>query len=189
METVDWAAAMGYTYAIFLAPWDMTAKLFDRYRQKAVEAGRPEPGPDKLAYLVLLFVGESEEQAQRDGRGLEWYLRMRQARGFWFPPGHSPVEATARGWAASNKNAGPGGAVKLSWEEYQDRGIAIVGTPSTVIKRLRQLYDQTGVGNLLMMMHAGTMPNDVVMKSQRLFAEEVLPAIRDFANTPRPAAT
>lgn len=185
METVDWAAAMGYTYAIFLAPWDVTARLFDRYRQKAVEAGRPEPGPDKLAYLVLLFVGDSEEQAQRDGRGLEWYLRMRQARGFWFPPGHSPVEATARGWTASNKNAGPGGAEKLSWEEYQERGIAICGTPDTVIKRLRQLYDMTGFGNLLMMMHAGTMSNDVVMKSQRLFATEVLPALREFEKTPR----
>jgi alkanesulfonate monooxygenase SsuD/methylene tetrahydromethanopterin reductase-like flavin-dependent oxidoreductase (luciferase family) len=179
---------MGYTYAIFLAPWDVTARLFERYRQKAREAGKPEPGPDRFAYLLLVYVGESEEQAQRDGRGLEFYLRMRQRRGFWFPPGHSPVEATARGWVPGMKDAGPGGAVKLSWEDYQERGIAVVGTPEKVIKRLRQLYDQTGVGNLLMMMHAGDMSNAVVMRSQKLFAQEVLPAIREFEKTPRPEA-
>jgi len=184
-ETVDWAAAMGYTYAIFLAPWDVTARLFDRYREKAREAGRLEPGPDRFAYLLLLYVGESEEQAQRDGRGLEFYLRMRQRRGFWFPPGHSPVDATAKGWAAGTKSAGPGGAVKLSWEDYQDRGIAVIGTPDKVIKRIRELYDQTGVGNLLMMMHSGDMSNQVVMRSQKLFATEVLPAIREFDKTPR----
>jgi alkanesulfonate monooxygenase SsuD/methylene tetrahydromethanopterin reductase-like flavin-dependent oxidoreductase (luciferase family) len=185
LETVDWAAAMDYTYAIFLAPWDMTARLFDRYREQARAAGHAEPGPERFAYALLLFVGDSEEQAQRDGRGLEWYLSTRQARGFWFPPGHSPVEATAKGWAASNKGAGPGGAVKLSWEQYQEAGIAVIGTPDTVIKKLRRLYDQTGTGQLLMMMHAGKMPNDVVMRSQKLFATEVLPAMREFDRTPR----
>lgn len=185
LDTVDWAAAMDYTYAIFLAPWDVTARLFERYREKARAAGRGEPGPSRLAYLLLCFVGDSEEQAQRDGRGLEWYLRMRQARGFWFPPGHSPVDATLKGWNPANKNAGPGGAVKLSWDQYQEAGIAVVGTPDKVIKKLRALYEQTGVGNLLLMMHAGTMPNDMVMRSQKLFATEVLPAIREFENTPR----
>jgi len=35
------------------------------------------------------------------------------------------------------------------------------------------------------MMHSGDMSNEVVMRSQKLFAAEVLPAIREFDNTPR----
>lgn len=74
------------------------------------------------------------------------------------------------------------------------RGIEIGGERVGIHHRQASPAFQQGLGRetrccqRLLMMHAGTMSNEVVMRSQKLFATEVLPAIRDLDKTPRRAA-
>jgi hypothetical protein len=49
-----------------------------------------------------------------------------------------------------------------------------------VLKRLRELYDLTGIGNLCAMTHVGPMSNELSMRSLKLFADEVYPALQAF---------
>src|SRR5690348_12116951 len=163
-DTLGWAAERKITYATLFAPWKQLAEYVQSYRRQAREHGW-EPGPDKFAYALFAFVGETDEQAERDGRQLLWYLSTRQARGFWFPPGHTAPAATARGWRAGGAAAGNASAersgIKLDFESLQQSGVFVVGSPDTVRRRLTELHD-IGVGNVLMMMHAGPMTNDTV---------------------------
>jgi alkanesulfonate monooxygenase SsuD/methylene tetrahydromethanopterin reductase-like flavin-dependent oxidoreductase (luciferase family) len=56
----------------------------------------------------------------------------------------------------------------------------MVGRPDTMIRRIRTLYERCGIGHLLMMNQAGTMPEHQVRRSLELFSREVYPAIRDL---------
>lgn len=189
-DTLTWAAERKITYATLFAPWKQLAEYVQTYRKQAREHGW-EPGPEKFAYALFAFVGETNEQAERDGRELLWYLSTRQARGFWFPPGHTIPAATARGWRAGGTAAGNASAersgLKMDFESLQQSGVFVVGGPDTVRRRLTELHD-IGVGNVLMMMHAGPMSNETVFKSMKLFAREVLPALRELDKAPAAVA-
>ena len=186
-DTLHWAAERKITYATLFAPWDSLAKYVQEYTTYARTLGW-EPTRANFAYALMLYVGETDEQAERDGKQLMWYLSTSQARGFWFPPGHTTDQATAKGWLPGGRVAGNASASRadphgMGFEGLRERGIIVTGSPGTVIKRLRQLHD-IGVGNVLMMMHAGPMSQQDTFKSQKLFAQEVLPAIRAFDREP-----
>lgn len=59
-----------------------------------------------------------------------------------------------------------------------ERDEMIFGGPQTVIGKLRRLQDAAGVNNLICWMNFGGMPQDLVLRSMRLFAREVMPAMR-----------
>ena len=59
-----------------------------------------------------------------------------------------------------------------------ERGEMIFGGPQTVVKRLRRLSEATGVNNLICWMNFGGMPQELVLRSRRLFASEVIPAMQ-----------
>ena len=61
----------------------------------------------------------------------------------------------------------------------------LVGTPETVTKQIQRLYERTGVGNVLLMNHAGAMSSNDVRKSMCLFTDEVRPAVEHLGRTGR----
>lgn len=59
-----------------------------------------------------------------------------------------------------------------------ERDEMIFGGPQTVINRLRRLNELAGVNNVICWMNFGGLPQDLVLRSMRLFAKEVIPAMR-----------
>jgi alkanesulfonate monooxygenase SsuD/methylene tetrahydromethanopterin reductase-like flavin-dependent oxidoreductase (luciferase family) len=59
-----------------------------------------------------------------------------------------------------------------------ERDEMIFGGPDTVIAALRALQETAGVTSLICWMNFGGMPQEVVGRSMRLFASEVMPAMR-----------
>ncbi len=51
IESAEWGAEHGHTFATFLNPYDLVATLVGAYKQRNAELGRPEPGSDRFAYL------------------------------------------------------------------------------------------------------------------------------------------
>jgi alkanesulfonate monooxygenase SsuD/methylene tetrahydromethanopterin reductase-like flavin-dependent oxidoreductase (luciferase family) len=162
-----------------LTPYDWTNSLIDVYKRRCAERGFPEPGADRFAYLALCHTAETDAQAQAEGEQLLWYLRRVRHPSFNAPPGYVPPRVHAQTIV--------GGARKGygdSFETLQEKGIVMVGSPDTMIKRIRTLYERCGVGHLLMMNQAGAMPDHQVRRSLELFAHEVYPAIRDLGEVP-----
>ena len=60
------------------------------------------------------------------------------------------------------------------------------GGPDTVVEKLESLRDETGVNNIICWMNFGGLPHDAVLRSMRLFAEEVMPKLRAPAAAPVP---
>ena len=85
-------AAKGYVFATLNTGFAPTKTLFEAYRKAA------RPGldtADKLAYLALLSLGDTKEEAFRRGDQVLDYVRNsgRVAPHYTNPPGYSPVAA------------------------------------------------------------------------------------------------
>ncbi len=59
-------------FATFLQPHEKVRELFDAYRSAYVDTGLP--GGGGIAFMPLVFTGDSEAEAEAGARELLWYL-------------------------------------------------------------------------------------------------------------------
>jgi alkanesulfonate monooxygenase SsuD/methylene tetrahydromethanopterin reductase-like flavin-dependent oxidoreductase (luciferase family) len=175
-ETMRFCAEHRYTYMSVYAPSRVIRRWFDGYRQAASELGYV-PDPEKIAFTVPIYVAGSDEQAHREARpAVEWLFRkgVKQTAQMQAPPGYmSP--SSLRGVLA----AGMKPFAQLSYEELLAGGQAVVGSPATVTRRLRELHSELGgFGQLIGLFAIGPTTHEQVTRSAELFASEVMPALR-----------
>ena len=60
-----------------------------------------------------------------------------------------------------------------------DGGHVIAGSPDTVRERLEDLIKSLRVGNLFCLLHVGDMPKELCKYSTQLFADKVMPGLRN----------
>jgi alkanesulfonate monooxygenase SsuD/methylene tetrahydromethanopterin reductase-like flavin-dependent oxidoreductase (luciferase family) len=73
----------------------------------------------------------------------------------------------------------------LRYDYLPEHGIN-VGTPDQVIERIKILQQEAGVNYYIGWFNFGGMPNDKVLRSMELFANEVMPAFqRDGLPSPQ----
>jgi alkanesulfonate monooxygenase SsuD/methylene tetrahydromethanopterin reductase-like flavin-dependent oxidoreductase (luciferase family) len=66
-----------------------------------------------------------------------------------------------------------------SYEDLLAQGQAVVGSPSSVAKRLGELYDELGgFGQIIGLFAIGPSTHEQVKRSAELFATEVMPVLR-----------
>ncbi|MEV4603307.1 LLM class flavin-dependent oxidoreductase [Amycolatopsis sp. NPDC049253] len=62
----------GHVVASFLTGFDGTRKVFDAYRDKCAQLGRPVPGDDRFAYAALVYTGQTDEEGLAGAEKLMW---------------------------------------------------------------------------------------------------------------------
>ena len=174
-ETVEWAAANRYTYAAFLTELKVARELFQNYRNYAAKDGW-EPGPDKFAFMICCHVNETDEKAQESGKAFMWRmgLPLKGPKEYWAPPGYFSAAGAA---ANAQRHSKP--LNELSYEELQNDFHLVVGSPDTVIRKLRYIKEELGIGALLLEAQGGPLSHEDTMRSLKLLGEEVIPALRD----------
>jgi hypothetical protein len=68
----------------------------------------------------------------------------------------------------------------MSWDQLVGDGYVIAGSPDTVVDRMKDLITTLRVGNIFCLLHVGDMTQEKCMRSTKLFAEEVMPKLRDM---------
>jgi alkanesulfonate monooxygenase SsuD/methylene tetrahydromethanopterin reductase-like flavin-dependent oxidoreductase (luciferase family) len=177
-------AERGYNMATILCGSQTAASLFDSYRS-SYESAFGEAAPvERLGYCALMYVANSRETAMEGARKLHWYLRNNKlASQFRNPPGYLPPEARVNGLRSQVRQEYIDTAVsRMRLSDVEDLvgdGMMFVGTPDDVHAQLVEFYRSVGgFGNLLAMVHAGTMSYRTVFESMRLLATEVIPRFR-----------
>jgi alkanesulfonate monooxygenase SsuD/methylene tetrahydromethanopterin reductase-like flavin-dependent oxidoreductase (luciferase family) len=181
---VEVAERPGYTLATILNGWQGAKKIFDAFRVRSLECGYGDPHPEQLGYLGLLFVGETDEEGYAGARKLQWYLQHNKvAPQFINVPGHVDVRTRTillKQLASGKTLVSP--VEHLAWapiEQLTEEGFFFAGSPDSVLEQVTRFYERVGgFGNLLAMVHSGTMGEELVTSSMRLYAEEVLPRVR-----------
>ena len=67
-------------------------------------------------------------------------------------------------------------------EQLIERGIMICGSPDTVRRRIVRSHNLMGFQEFICMLQFGTLPGHLTEKNIRLFAVEVMPAVKKLTD-------
>jgi alkanesulfonate monooxygenase SsuD/methylene tetrahydromethanopterin reductase-like flavin-dependent oxidoreductase (luciferase family) len=172
----------GYVITTFLTGFKATPAVFASYRDGWRKAGRPgNPGLDRLSYCALVYTADTDAEARKGGEELLWYMNHTKVPlHFKNPPGYNHFTASAQALRTGRlgfRNPGD----KANLDEEIAKGTVFCGTPDTVYKQIKTLYDHVGgFGHLLAMGQAGFMDHETTVKGIRLFAREVQPRLDEL---------
>jgi alkanesulfonate monooxygenase SsuD/methylene tetrahydromethanopterin reductase-like flavin-dependent oxidoreductase (luciferase family) len=69
---------------------------------------------------------------------------------------------------------------EATWKGLVDGGMIIAGSPQTVRQRMEELIKTLHVGHVFCLLHTGNQPDDKTRHNTKLFAEEVMPHLRNL---------
>jgi alkanesulfonate monooxygenase SsuD/methylene tetrahydromethanopterin reductase-like flavin-dependent oxidoreductase (luciferase family) len=99
-------------------------------------------------------------------------LRMRPP--YWQPPGYTTEASLRRLLATRGKMP-----TELTYEDLEDGGYIICGSPATVRDKLRVFSDELKAGIVCSGMNGGS--HEATLEMMQLFSEEVMPHFREDA--------
>jgi alkanesulfonate monooxygenase SsuD/methylene tetrahydromethanopterin reductase-like flavin-dependent oxidoreductase (luciferase family) len=181
-------AEKGYVMAT-LGSGYATRPLYDAYRQAYLAKWRTPAPADRFAYLGLVATADNETEARRRGELVAGYLRTSAIVHVPFrnPPGFISAEDQARmlrGETAPRSFTKDGRAINMhsgSVQDLIDAGILFCGTPDQVYQQIVDFTEYCGgMGNLLMMGHAGFLTHEDTVSNLTLFAKEVMPRLKAY---------
>ncbi len=200
-ETVVWCARHRYPYLALATFLDPTLEMIKLYADTAAQEGY-QFGPENFGYLQRIIVAETEEKAQELGKGFMYGGGINAfARPEWmFPPGYNSKAATRR---LARVFADPDSGEQIvpfeptqsaaeveenkskiysRYQTEQDNQQLIVGTPDTIIPKIRNILETIRPGIFAMWHHHGPVGHEDRMTSIRLMGEEILPAMRAISD-------
>lgn len=192
VETYDFCIDNTYSYSyLSFSGYIRAQALMKGYWDRVAARNAPDASPYRAGFAQTICVAESDEEAERlyAEHVLYFYNRcLHVYAGFADAPGYRTIKTIQTG--ALSQYAPPrAGYAKLTWKDLIEGGHVIAGSPETVRQRMEDLIKSLHVGNIFCLMHVGNMPKEKCMYSTRLFAEKVLPKLRnmfpDFADDNR----
>jgi alkanesulfonate monooxygenase SsuD/methylene tetrahydromethanopterin reductase-like flavin-dependent oxidoreductase (luciferase family) len=200
-DTAAEVGRRGMVHVLVLRGPDGTKRAYAAHRQARAEAGLPKVTTDNFAYAAFVYVGDTDEEGLRVGSKLLWFLHtsLKSAPQYSrFLPGSAPPHAAPQVYrtkpsaaaASSLANAEKGVAsasqnaarlTSITAEDAMAQGILFVGNPDTVYRQIMEFYDKVeGFGHLSLIGRSGFMTHAESEKGIRLFANEVLPRLREI---------
>ena len=200
-ETVVWCAQHRYPYVALATFLEPTIEMLNLYADVAAQEGY-QAGPENFGYLQRVVVAETEEKAQELGKGFMYGGGIFTfARPEWaYPAGYNSKAATRRlarvftdpKTGQQLRRVTPSDSpediaetkrqIDASYQAELDNQQIIVGTPQTVIAKLRKFIEVLRPGIFSLWYAHGPSSHAERMTSLRLLGQEVLPAMREMAH-------
>lgn len=179
--SLDYAANHGFNVGQNIDVDDVIARKFAYFRRAWKDAGHTGPEPVTLIARHV-HVAATDEEARAEA---EPYL----LKGF-FGGGTAmqKIAATRMGFGGDPRMTGGErnpdieergrvfAELTKSYDFWIDHGLAIVGSPDTVIRRLRDQQARLGYDVFLTQHQLGDMPRELAVSSLELFGNQVIPA-------------
>lgn len=182
--TVREVAERQYNLGTILCGTEGAKKMFDTYREHSETLGLEPPPREKLGYVGLVFVGDTDAEGIAGAKRLQWYLQNNKvAPQYMNVPGYLDANVRARmlqGVAQGRPITSPvDHLAHAPIDDLIEGGYFFAGNPETVFQQLKRFYENVGgFGNFIMMVQSGTMGFEMVEQSMTRFATEVLPRFR-----------
>ena len=175
-------ATHGHVAAVFLAGYSKVRTIFDGYRKYYLDSHGSHAPLDRLAYCGLVYVGDSERDAEAGANKLMWYMQANKVPEHWKnPPGYHANSLSANILRGAHVS-GSGASYSTDLTEHMRRGNVFAGTPEQVFRQIKAFWEYSGgFGHLLMMGQAGHLSEKNTLRSMTLFNQEVYPRLRELA--------
>ena len=186
-ETLVWCAEHHYPYLFLETDHQGTQDMMSIYAETAREHGY-EPGPEHFGYLVRIHVQDTDEKAEEVGRGyMEGNIgvgRIPLPRDYASPVGYGSASRDPRFLRLREQiRSDPfrvGGLDSAAYDDILASNRWIIGSPDTVVRKLREVLAQMRPGILAVWTNDGTMNHEDSMRCLELMGQEVLPALREI---------
>jgi alkanesulfonate monooxygenase SsuD/methylene tetrahydromethanopterin reductase-like flavin-dependent oxidoreductase (luciferase family) len=128
-------------------------------------------------------VSETEAQAKQDYEEAALYFYQRCLHvhpQFNNVPGYRSLRSLELSLRANRPSSLAAFGGTHGWDDYIEQGNIIAGSPEQVIEKIRELATSLNIGHLMLLLQFGNMSKELTMKNTRLFAEKVLPEVKDL---------
>jgi alkanesulfonate monooxygenase SsuD/methylene tetrahydromethanopterin reductase-like flavin-dependent oxidoreductase (luciferase family) len=182
IETWDFCIDHEYSYSYLSFSGYLRAKqLMDGYWRRVAERGVDE-SPYRAGFAQIICVADSDAEAETLYASHMLYFFNRCLHvypGFADAPGYRTVETLKANVLPQFTPKGLRSFTEMTWKDLVEGGFVIAGSPDTVRERMLEMIHGLRVGNVFCLLHMGNMPDEKTRHSTRLFAERVMPSIRD----------
>ena len=100
--------------------------------------------------------------------------------GFADPPGYRTVNTIKAGVLDQFRAEAREKYATLTWKTLVDEGFVIAGSPATVRDRMAEMIKTLRLGHVFCLIHNGNQPDWKTRYSSKLFAEQVMPHLRNM---------
>lgn len=182
---LEFAARNNYHVSQNLDTDDVVARKFQLYRDVWKQCEHAGPMP-RIFLQRQVHIAETDEKAHDEARQF-----IASRTGGAVPVGGGPIAQTRIGWGSHARGMGRdseraddkarGETIRNAANSYEfniENGLAVVGSPETVIKTLQASQAKIGYDIFCTNHEIGRMPDEMVKNSIRLFGKEVIPAFK-----------
>jgi len=175
---VRFAATNNYNVAQNLDTDEVVARKFNLYREAWKQCGHEGPMP-RVFLQRTVHVAESDEKAHEEARRFIGAAKERRVGG-------GPIANTRVGWGTNPRGMGRdsdrpddaarGRTMEMAQTNYEfniENGLAIVGSPDTVIRKLEEGQKRIGYD-----VFCTSFIGPLAQRAIELFGKEVIPAFR-----------
>jgi alkanesulfonate monooxygenase SsuD/methylene tetrahydromethanopterin reductase-like flavin-dependent oxidoreductase (luciferase family) len=182
VETHDFCLDHTYSYSYLSFNGYVRGKaLMQSYWDRVAQRNTEDDSPYRAGFAQTICVADTDSDAERlYAKHVEYFYNrcLHVYPGFADAPGYRTVSTIKSG--ALSQYAPYVKYDTLTWKDLVDQGFVIAGGPETVRQRLEDLIKGLRVGHIFCLIHIGDMPDDKTRHSTRLFAERVIPKLRDI---------
>ncbi len=189
-ETVVWAAKRCLPYFALGTAVPETKKMWDLYGETAQGMGY-QIGPENFGYLQKMVIADSDEEAYELGKGHMWGGSHATPK-YSALPGYNSKLALKKYVNTFYRLMNPKAENPFDVEQQRkalldnypklvEAGHIIVGTPKTVLPRIRKVLEALRPGMFAVWGPEGPVPQDKVLRMIHLMGAEVLPAMREMS--------
>jgi len=183
VETWDFCIDNDYNYSYLSFFGYVRAKqLMDSYWEQVTKRGKDE-SPYRGGFAQTIVVAETDQEAEKlFSEHIRYFYNrcLHMYPGFLDPPGYRTIKTLK---AEAVKGMAPDALAKLSnlsWKQLLDDRYVIAGSPETVRQQMEELIKGLHVGHVFCLFHTGSTPDEYTRYSSRLFAERVMPKLRNL---------
>jgi alkanesulfonate monooxygenase SsuD/methylene tetrahydromethanopterin reductase-like flavin-dependent oxidoreductase (luciferase family) len=176
-STMAYAAEKGYGYSVVFIPIQGQLAAFAWLREQWRAHGH-EPRPDMITFNALVYVGETDEEAEREGKPhiLNFFNNfLRTTPRYLAPPGYVSIDEFRR------RAMTPALHGEASWGDLTAQNRVIAARPERVAEAIAGWLEDAGSNKLIVNLQLADMPHWKTVKNMTLFAEQVLPVLRKLS--------
>ena len=185
LSTWDFCARHNHCYC-YLSYFgnNLGKRVMDGFWERIQELG-VDRNPYRAGFLQLVVVSETDARAEEEYfQHVKYFYDkcLHIAPEFQFVPGHQDYRSLVNSMKSQFGLLNELMSERPNWrfKDYVDNQFVIGGSPATVRDQLVEAVKKLRVGNLMVLLHIGSMPPELTKKNIDLFAREVLPQIRDM---------
>ena len=173
--SMEFAAKNNYHVSQNIDVDPVIAEKFEYFRKVWRECEHPDPMP-RTFLMRAVHVAETDEKAREEA---EQHLLVSRSLG------RAEIAKTHIGFKGnedtptSRELGRVFQGMSSSYDFWIDNGLALVGSPETVIRKLKEQHQLVGYDIFCANHRFGPLPHEHSLKSLKLFGEEVIPAFAE----------